>query len=272
MTIVFKAKTREGGVIKILVELLKNNFKNACFVVDKSGINLRVMDQKKTVLVDIQMAGDNFSPYRYKGDEIMYLPINLENFYNLLRSVKKKDSVQLFVDDDDVNELGVKIIPEKNTRKTTSFITIQKEQNIDIDLPSGYGKPILVPSGEFQRMCKGLKHISSTTSITTKGLLVTFSNDAGGVLKRATELGETEESDEDVDEDSEEEKYYEDFETDKLNRISKIAGLSQTILIYAKNDLPLLFRTAIGSLGTISVYVKPKSLVERDSRVMEEDA
>lgn len=270
MTVIFKAKTREGYALKVLAELLQNNIKTACFEVDEKGIRLRMMDHHRTILIDLDLEADCFSVYKYKGAEKLFLGINLNHFHRMLKSIKKRDSIQLFIDDSSPTDLGIKVIPKENNRVTTSFIKIQNIQNLDIDLPEGYGKPVLVPSGEFQKMCKGLTHISNLTHITAKGFLIRFSSDAGGVMKRSTEFGETEDSDnEDEEKDEEDPDYAEDFDTEQLTRITKLAGLNTTMQIYPKSENPLLFRTAIGGLGKISIYLKSKSLQEIESRAVE---
>lgn len=271
MTIIFKAKTREGYALKVLAELLQNNIKTACFEVDEKGIRLRMMDHHRTILIDLELDADSFSVYKYKSTEKLFLGINLTHFHKMLKSIKKRDSIQLFIDDTSLTDLGIKVIPKENNRVTTSFIKIQNIQNLDIDVPDNYGKPVIVPSGEFQKMCKGLTHISNLTHITAKGFLVRFSSDAGGVMKRSTDFGETEDSDNDDDDekDEDEPEYSEDFDTEQLTRITKLAGLSTTMQIYPKSDNPLLFRSTVGTLGKISIYLKSKSLQEVESRAVE---
>lgn len=270
MTILFKAKTREGYALKILAELLQNNIKTACFEVDEQGIRLRMMDHHRTILIDLDLEADSFSVYKFRSAEKLFLGINLTHFHKMLKSIKKRDSIELFMDDSSPTDLGIKVIPKENNRVTTSFIKIQNIQNLDIDLPENYGKPVLVPSGEFQKMCKGLTHISNLTHITSKGFLICFATDAGGVMKRSTEFGETEDSDNDEDEkDDDEPEYSESFDTEQLTRITKLAGLSSTIQIYPKSENPLLFRSTVGSLGKISIYLKSKSLQEIESRAIE---
>lgn len=273
MTVLFKAKTREGYALKILIELLQNNIKTACFEVEKSGIRLRMMDNPKTILIDLELEADNFSVYRYKPEERLYLGINLAHLHKMLKPIRKKDSVKFFIDDEVPTELGIEIIPAENNRRTTSKIQIQNIQSLDIDLPDGYQKPVNVPSSEFQKMTKSLSQISNITRITASGFCIRFSSDAGGVMKRYTEFGETEDSDgEDDDSDSESAEYSEDFDTELLSRIAKIAGLGSNMQIYCKSDNPLLFRSQIGmNLGRISVYLKSKNLQETESKAVESD-
>lgn len=274
MTMIFKAKTREGYALKVLAELLQNNIKTACFEIDDVGMRLRMMDHHRTILIDLLLEADNFSVYKYKPSEKMTLGINLSHFHKMLKLIKKRDSVCFFISDTSVTDLGIKIIPKENSRVTTSFVKIQNAQNLDIDVPEGYGKPVIVSSSDFQKMCKGL-NISTMTRIIKKGFLVRFFNDVGDVMKRYTDLGETEDSDSE-DEDTEDDAtgdvdYSEDFDTEQLTKITKIAGLSPNMQIYLKRENPLLIRTTVASLGRISVYIKSKALQETDARKAESE-
>ena len=58
--------------------------------------------------------------------------------------------------------------------------------------------------------------------------------------------------------------YNEIFDTEQLVRIVKVAGLGQSLQIYPKNELPLLIKSQVGTLGTISIYIKTKSQIEED--------
>jgi proliferating cell nuclear antigen len=271
MTIILKAKTREGYSLKVLAELLQNNIKTACFEIDEKGIRLRMMDSHRTILIDLELESDYFSVYKYKPKDKLYIGINLTHLHKMLKSIKKRDSIQIFIDDESPTDLGIKVIPKENNRVTTSFIKIQNIQNIDINLPENYSKPVIVPSGEFQKMCKGLTHISNVTHITSKGFLIRFSSDAGGVMKRFTEFGETEDSDNEDDSKDDSPEYSEDFDTEQLTRITKLAGLSTNIQIYPKMENPLLIRSLIGNLGKISIYLKSKNLQEVEYHSIESE-
>ena len=57
--------------------------------------------------------------------------------------------------------------------------------------------------------------------------------------------------------------YKEDFNTETLSRISKLAGLSTNIQIFPGK--PLYFKSNIGNLGEINIYIKSKDQIEKDS-------
>lgn len=260
MTITFKAKTQEGYSIKILAELLQHNLKTACFEIDKNGVKLRMTDTQKRILIDLQLDYENYSIYKYKLSEKSYLGINLNHFHKMLKSIKKKDSIVLFINDIAMSDLGIEVLPKEKNRVTTSYVKIQSIQNLDIELPEGYEKPIIVPSNEFQKMIKDMTNISNTIGIISKNYQIKFVCDAGSVYKREVVFGETDDDDDDDYDDTEE--YSDEFDTEQLSRIIKMAGLYPTMQIYVKKGLPLLFQTNVGGLGKIRIYIKSKKQME----------
>ena len=270
MTVIFKAKTNSAYTIKVLAELLQNNIKTACFEIDTTGIKLCMMDHHRTILIKVSLESENFTLYKFKLKEKLYLGINLNHFHKMLKSIKKKDSLCLFINNENPTDLGIKVIPKENNRITTSFIKIQAIQTINIDIPEGYEKPIIVPSSEYQKMCKDMSHIGNNINIISKKFHIKFVCNAGGVMKRNVEFGESGDSDD--EEKDEYNEYDQIFETDQLSRITKIAGLSTNMQIYTKNNLPLLFKTSIGSLGKISIYIKSKDLIEKENNICDENS
>jgi hypothetical protein len=232
-----------------------------------------MFDQPRRTLVDMCLQAENFSLYKFKSEEKFCLGLNLNHFHKMLKSIKKKDSLQLFISSDVPNELGIKTIPKENTRVTTSGIKIQNIQNVDADVPLGYGKPVIVPSPDFQKMCKELSSIGSTNiRVKSKGFHIDFIADADGILKRKVRLGESDDSDDEEAGDVNINSYDATFTTDQFTRINKIAGLGSTMQIFpGTNELPLLFRSSVGSLGKISVYIKSKELLDKETNVSDSD-
>lgn len=259
----FKCKTSEAYHIKILAELLTNNLKVGSFDITEEKISLEMIDEPLNTFIDLKLFSENFSMYKFKSKEKICMGLNFNHLHKMLKSIKKKDSLELFITTENPKELGIKTIPKENTRVTVSYLTIQTIQNLDIGFPYGYGKPVIVSSIEFQKMCKDLSSIGShNIQVSVKNFCINFTADADGILKRKVTFGENEDSD---NEDEEVNSYEASFSTDQLVRISKLAGLSSNIQIFSCTNLALLFRTNIGSLGKISVYIKSKELLEKES-------
>jgi proliferating cell nuclear antigen PCNA len=252
----FFCKTSEGYIVKTLAELLQNNIKNGCFLLSRKGIILRMTDSNKKILIDIDMQADNFTQYKYKSNNTMSIGLNFSHFYKMVKNIKKKDSVVLFIEEDKQNELGIRVIPKEKNRVTTSFVKIQNLQSLDIELPDGYSNSIIIPSNEYIKMIKDLNNIGGNSiNISSNNNVIKFSCNSNGVYSRDIMFGENEDDDE-------KENISQDFETEQLSRISKVAGLSTQIQIYQSPNLPILFKSNVGNLGKIFVYLKDKTLHE----------
>lgn len=98
-------------------------------------------------------------------------------------------------------------------------------------------------------------NIASLINITSFVSNIIFTCDAGGIMKRSVEFGEK-------DLESSDPSYSHDFLTEQISKISKISGLSPYMHIFPSQDLPLLFKSNVGNLGTISIYIKSKTQME----------
>ena len=75
------------------------------------------------------------------------------------------------------------------------------------------------------------------------------------IFSRVDEFGERE--------DDTEVQFDEDFYMEMFMRTIKIAGLDKNIYFYSEKNLPLLFKTNIGHLGSIYIYFKSISQIEQ---------
>jgi hypothetical protein len=103
-----------------------------------------MMDTQRTILIDLELLADCFSVYKFNAHDKLDLGINLSHLHKMLKTIKKRDSIKLFIDDENPNDLNITISPKENTRSSTAVIKIQTIQNLDIDLPENYGKAIIV--------------------------------------------------------------------------------------------------------------------------------
>ena len=79
----FKCKTNEAYVLKILMELLHHTVKLACFQICPSGIYLRMMDSNQKLLIDCVLRAENFSLFYFNPlveNQTINIGINLNHF------------------------------------------------------------------------------------------------------------------------------------------------------------------------------------------------
>jgi len=265
MSSIFTAKTTDAYYFKILVELLSHNIKIAHININEDCISLSSMDTNRKVLIDLKLLAENFSLYKYKGTK-RYLGINLNHFHKMLKSIKKKDSLQLFIPTENQNKLGIRVFPKDNNRVTTSYITIQNVQEIDIELPKIYSKPVIIPSSEFSKSLKDLGNIGNQTEISVQNFYVKFCCKTDGILERIVEFGEIDVYDKDEEIFN---SYKETFFTDQLGKIAKISGLGSQLKLYTGK--PIMFKTNVGNLGELSIYMKSIDELEKEANMCLDD-
>ena len=169
----------------------------------------------------------------------------------MLKSIKKKDTVEIFINKDNDNNFGIKIIPKDNTRVTTSYIKIQNIQNINVQLEQKNTKPIIILSSDFQKMIKDMITIGNTIEITSTTHSINFNCITDGVYSREVTFGSPEE-----DEEDDKNKYKDCFYTDQLHKLIKLSGLGQKLNIHTSPDKPLCISCNVGTIGNVQVYVK----------------
>lgn len=269
MSYQFRCKTHDAYIVKNLIELLQNNIKIGCFDITKTGIHLRMMDSNRRLLIDVELESTKFYHYHYhspSNHDVIHIGVNLNHLYKLLKSIKKKDSIHMFITDKDPTNLGIQIISKDKSPPitTASFIKIQNIQNLEINLPGEYKDCVLISTVGFSKMCKDMITISSSMVINIFGRYIKFFSTIGNIYSREVMLGDTDDLS-----DNEDAIYMEEFDTEIFSRIAKICGLGQNMHVFYQQDLPLLLKSGVGNLGTILIFIKNKSQLTQTSSMLD---
>ena len=258
MSVLFKARTDQGYIIKVLSDLLQNNIKIGCFEIDKTGIYFRMSDTHKCICIDFSLIGENFVTYEVNTLKKIFIGVNLIHLHKMLKPIKKKDSIEFIKEREESDELIIRQISNVSGKVTTSSLKIQTIQNLEIDLPTDYKNYVPIPSSEYQKMCKDMENISQTVQIRATEKSITFKADMTHVYTRSIVFG---------DETDNVDIYNQVFDTEQLNNLKRISGLGITsgnIHIFCTENHPILLRTNIGTLGKINIYIKSKEQIENE--------
>lgn len=257
---IFLAKSVEAHAVKVMVELLHHTINIACFHIRPDGIYLRQMDPNQKLLIDVMLEASTFNLYHYNyKDEYINIGINLNHLFKMLKSVKKRDSVEIFILKDATNDLNIKIIPKDLTRITHSTLKIQNIESLEIDLPQRYTNNILVNSLEFSKMCKDMLQISPNLKVKAQKYFIKFYSDIQSIYSREVILGTYVPGD-----DKEPYIYDEVFDAEFISKILKISGLHTHLQLNFEKDMPFHLFCKIGSIGNMNLYLKSKKMLEEE--------
>lgn len=250
----FFLRSHEGHCFKILSELLQNNMKNVCLNIKDDGITMQSMDTDKSMLFDMTLKSEKFQSFKYNFDTPNYqIGITIRYLYSMLKNMKKKDIIEIYILKSKPQCLGVRIIPNNSNKITNSFIHIHLIQNILIDKPNEYKHSVLIDTNDFQKMCKDMNIINNNIEITSGKTFIKFECKMDNVYSKDVIFGDYEENDiihKDL------------FELDRLIKIIKMSGLSKYCNLFLSPNLPMKFNVSIGCLGTLNIYVKSKQQLE----------
>ena len=258
----FRVKTPEGFIIKLLSEYLANTIKHPQFYVSQKGISLRTADQNREILIDLDLPRENFKTF--KCPKPLNFTVNSAHLYRLLKTIKKKDSVTIFIDENRPMKLGIRVEQAEDTSdKVTTFINIVYVQPEEMDLPEGYGEPRIAASKQFQKL-KALHGIGSDITVTVVGKKpIKFFVNGKDLFSREIPIGEEEDDDEESETSpADQPTYCQTFSTHLITQLTKCAGQSGNIQIFYDEELPLQIKMRIGTLGNMTVYIKSKELIE----------
>lgn len=252
---IFQAKTEEAFVIKILGELLANRLQFAYFKVNEHGIFLLQTDSRKEQLIEISLLRENFSPY--KCSKQLVFSIRTLNLYKMLKCIKKKDAIRLYIHEDDPTILGICVEQMNENNRVLTNIKITNTHLEDIIRPEGYDTPIIIPSKQFQKM-KNLHNISKSMVITSKLNYIRFFCDGGELYSRELVIGN------ENDEDNAHIKrlYKQEFNTLYITGLTKCAGQSGSVSVYVDEENGLKIKMKAGGLGDLIVYIKSNELID----------
>ena len=260
----FRATTREAFVIKILSELLSvANVKLATFRIDAEGIHLSQPDVNNHQLINFDLTRENFTPFRVTRP--LNFQISSTNLHRMLKSIKKKDTLTLFIKDNDDCQLGICVqTPDENNRTNTNLRITYVQPKVYPE-PLGYPDPTIVTNKEFQKM-KNLHNIDKkmTVSCNRPGLITFYCNNQA-VYEREVVLGQHYE-DEDAHDDSFE-PYSQTFRTSYITNLTKCANQSGNVQIFINHDLPIKIKMRAGTLGDLTVLIKSDERIALEQKL-----
>lgn len=285
---IFYADAAKGYTIKVLFDVLSNPLSRVTLNLTKEGIFIRRMDQAKSILFNASLYMQNFRTYICK--EPKRISLNLKHLQSLIKNVKKKDVMIIFMDKSKPGKLGFAIRDgsKKSTRTETVYFTIQEETinddpNIleleERDEEKVYEFPKVIESSDFQKI-KKMSQVGKEITIKMHGSDYISFYCESGCYSDELEFGEIiddseEESSEESESESEEDEMYQaDFKANHFSMLVKLPGLCSQMQFYAPKfkGYPLKISMPAGTgqsiLGEVQVYIKDvdqiREMKERD--------
>lgn len=231
----FFAEAQKGYTFKVLVDSLAGALSRAVFQLTKTGVFSRNADPNCHILYDFSLYRENFR--RYAFTKPVTFSVNVKHLQKMVRNIKKKDSVAIFIDKTNPDRMGLLIRPDSgskdSSRSETIYITIQHEnipnplilpeycENEDGKSKKVYGFPMVIGSQDFQK----IKKMSSVGKVIMvrmqKSNYISFYCDAGEIYSNELSFGEVVDNPDSDSDDSERSESAEEVENGKVDDASE---------------------------------------------------
>lgn len=263
----FYAATPSGHTIKVLAETLNSCLSNqVCLTIKDTGIYSSSADSNETILISFELQMENFDEFRCTKPKTFSL--NLKTFVNRIKTIKKKDSMILFIKKNE-NRLGIRIIsnsPNKSSDRTSEdFIGIQDAVVEDYTEIKGYQLPKVISSSDFQKVCKKLTGCQTQTKVFSlkiqKNNYAQFRCDTGDKDNECKDMfGSLDKLDKEI--------YENKFYISTFTQLIKMSGLSTKMQLYAPQDktYPIKIKSPAGTIGSVEIYIKSKAQIDLDEK------
>jgi len=256
----FEARLAEGGILKKVLDAIKDLLNEASFDCSEAGLQLQAMDNSHVSLVSLNLRAEGFENYRC--DRNMSMGMNLASLAKILKCSNNDDVVTVKAQDS--ADVVTFVFESKNGERVSDFD--MKLMNLDqehLGIPeTDYACVVKMPSGEFARIVRDLSQFGESIAISCSKQGVKFSStgDIGtGNVKLAQ--GSSADSDENIIIELQEPVTL-TFASRYLSSFAKAAGLSEKVTLSMSQDVPLVveFKVASGDsdYGYIRYYLAPK--------------
>jgi proliferating cell nuclear antigen len=258
---VLTIKTIQIAPFRTLMTALKDILLETNISFQPDGIKIINMDKSHTILVHLHLAASNFQFYECKKEKII-IGVNMFHLFKLINSIDNDDTLTMYIENSDyfdgvVSHLALKFENGDIKQCKTQKLRLIEPEPDELEVPKvKFSSIINLPSVDFQKIIRDLSCISDKLEIKSVGNELIFKCQgqfASAEIHRAESDGSMEFT---MKPDSSK-VIQGEFSLKNLGYFIKCTNLCSQIEIYLENDLPLVVKYDIASLGSIRLALVP---------------
>jgi proliferating cell nuclear antigen len=262
---VLTIKTVQIAPFRVLMTALKDILTETNIVFQSDGIRIVNMDKSHTVLVHLHLAADKFELYNCKKNKIV-IGVTMMHLHKLINPIENNDTLTIYIEEGDYNDGIVSHLTLKFENGHIKQCKTQKLQLIepdaeDIRVPDvTFSSIINMPSADFQKIIRDLSSISDKLEICSVGheLIFRCSGQFASAEIRRMESNDEAGSMSFISSQSDSSKIVQGvFSLTTLGYFVKCTNLCTHIEVYLDNNLPLIVKYNVASLGEIRMALGP---------------
>ena len=226
-----------------------------------AGIRIINMDKSHTILAHLFLDALKFEHFYCKYPKIV-IGVNMLHLFKLINTIDNDDTLTIYIEEKDYSDGIVEYLGLKFENGDIKQSKIQKLKLIEpdeeeLDMPSvKFSSIINLPSTDFQKIIRDLSNISERLEIKSVGNELVFSC-TGPFASCKISRSESDGITEFVKKCDDTSVIQGEFSLKNLSYFIKCTNLCNNIEMYLENDLPLVVKYNVASLGEVKLCVAP---------------
>jgi len=252
---VLTIKTVQIAPFRTLMTALKDILLETNITFEPDGMRIINMDKSHTILVHLFLAANNFEFYECKKDKII-IGVNMFHLFKLINTIENDETLTIYIENSDYVDGIVSYLTLKYENGEIKQCKTQKLRLIEPD-PEELQYPdvtfssiINLPSADFQKIIRDLSCISEKLEIKSVGNELIFKC-SGQFASAEIHRAESDGSMGFISKQESSKIIQGEFSLKNLGYFIKCTNLCQQIEVYLENDLPLVVKYNVASLGSI---------------------
>ena len=258
-------QTIQIGAIKTLMTALKDILLETNITITKTGIKIINMDKSHTILAHLNLYAKNFETYDCKIDKIV-IGVNMMHLFKLINTIDNNDTLTIYIEEDDYNDgivkyLGLKFDNGEIKQQKIQKLRLIEPENEELEIPNVTFSSVLnLPSSDFQKIVRDLNCISDKIEIrsisTNDGVELIFKC-SGTFAQAEIRRSENEGTMNIINSNNNNKIIQGEYSLKNLSYFIKCTNLCNDIELYLENNLPLVVKYNVASLGEIKLCLAP---------------
>lgn len=225
------------------------------------GIKIINMDKSHTILAHLCLYAKNFEHYECNEPKIV-IGVNMFHLFKLINTIDNDDTLTMYIEENDYKDgvvqfLGLKFENGDIKQQKIQKLRLIEPETDELEVPDVTFSSILnLPSSDFQKIIRDLSCISDKIEIksvaTNEGSELIFKC-SGGFAQAEVRRAESDESMKYIKKQDVNKIIQGEFSLKNLSYFIKCTNLCNTIEMYLENDLPLVVKYSVASLGEIKL-------------------
>jgi len=258
---VLEIKTVQIAPFRTLMTALKDILLETNITFQPDGIRIINMDKSHTILVHLHLKAENFEHYYCKFPKIV-VGVNMFHLFKLINSIDNNDTLTIYIQEDHycdgiVNYLGLRFENGDIKQCKTQLLKLIEPDHEELEVPDvKFSSVITLPSSDFQKIVRDLSALSDRLEIKCVGDELIFSL-AGPFATVQIRRSECDGNLEYVKKQDTTKVIQGEFPLKYLSYFIKCTNLCNSIELMLENDIPLVVRYSVASLGDIKLCLAP---------------